>query len=133
MIIDTHFVSHKQNLFKNCLACKKDTWHVESKHILQPPKFLITIVNRFNYINNIVTKNRSVIPLDLNIMLGPYKFELQATVDHHGKYLSSGHYTASTNCCGKTFYCNDTKVTECDISDKCNSSTVYILLYKLIS
>ena len=108
---------------------KKYIWHVESKFILPPAKFLLTIVNIFNYIDNIVTKNRSVIPLDLNIMLGPYKFELQATVDHHGKYLNCGHYTASINC--KTFYCNDANITERNINDRYNSSTVYIILYKL--
>ena len=36
------------------------------------------------------------------------------------------------NCCGKTFHCNDNKITECDITDTYNSSTAYILLYKLI-
>ena len=28
----------------------------------------------------------------------------------------------------KTFYCNDEKITECDISDTCNYSTTYILM-----
>ena len=36
------------------------------------------------------------------------------------------------NCCGKTFHCDDNKITECDITDTYNSSTAYILLYKLI-
>ena len=37
----------------------------------------------FNHRDNIVTKNRSLMPLDLNIILGPYNFILQATVDIH--------------------------------------------------
>ena len=41
------------------------------------------------------------------------------------------HYTASINCCKKTFYCNDHKITEFAITDK-NSSTAYIVLYKWI-
>ena len=68
----------KQKLYKTCAHCRKDTQHIESKHILQPPEYLI-IVNRFNYMNNSVTKKRSLIPLDLTIMLGPHKFNLQAT------------------------------------------------------
>ena len=40
-------------------------------------------------------------------------------------------YTASINCCKKTFYCNDYKITEFGITDK-NSSTAYIILYKWI-
>ena len=43
---------HKQKLFKSCGCCKMDTSYVDSKHILQPPKYLIIIVNKFSYINN---------------------------------------------------------------------------------
>ena len=89
-------------------------------------------VNRFNYKYNITTKNKSLIPLDLNIIIGSYKFSLQPTIDHHGNSIHCGHYTASVNCCGKTFYCNDGRITECNTIDTRNSSTVYILLYKLI-
>ena len=72
-------------------------------------------------------------------MLGPLKFNLQATIDHHGPSIDSGHYTASINCWKKkkkkkkkkTFYCNDHKITEFGITDK-NSSTAYIVLYKWI-
>ena len=71
------------------------------------------------------------IPLDATVMLGPLKFNLQATIDHHGPSIDSGHYTASINCCKKTFYCNDYKITEFGITDK-NSSTAYIILYKWI-
>ena len=28
---------HKQNLYKTCSCCGRDTWHKESKQILQPP------------------------------------------------------------------------------------------------
>ena len=104
----------------------------ESKKNLQPPYYLIIIVNRITYSNNRITKNKSRIPLDLYIKLGPYKFSLQASVDHHGYSMNSGHYTASINCCGKTFHCNDNKITECNITDTYNSSTAYILLYKLM-
>ena len=50
----------------------------------QPPKYLIIIVNRITYSNNRIAKNKSRMPLDLYIKLGPYKFTLQASVDHHG-------------------------------------------------
>ena len=43
---------HKQKLCKTCSCCKNYSWHVESKHILQHPKYLSIIVNRFNFINN---------------------------------------------------------------------------------
>ena len=102
---------HKQIFCKTCSCCKKNAWYVESKHILQPPKYLSIIVNRFSYINNKIIKNRSFIPLYKNIMPGPYKFNLWATVDHHGYSMNRGYYTASINCYGKTFHRNDTKIT----------------------
>ena len=117
-----------QKMYKTCSYCSKENWHVESKYILQPPKYLHIVVNRFNYLNNKVTKNRDMIPLDHNLWLGPFQFKLQATVDHHGYSIHAGHYTTSIICCGKNFYCNDDRITEC--SNKCGSSTAYILLYK---
>ena len=123
---------HKQKIYKTCSCCGRDTWHIESKQILQHPKNLLIIVNRITYSNNRITKNKSRMPLDLYIKLGPYKFSLQASVDHHGYSMNSGHYTASINCCGKTFHCNDNKITECNVTDAYNSSTAYILLYKLM-
>ena len=68
-------------------------------------------------------------PLVLYIKLGPYKFSLQASVDHHRYSMNGGHYTASINFCGKTFHCNDNKITKDDIADTYNSSTAYIFLY----
>ena len=95
------------------------------------PKYLLLFVNRFRYIDNNITKDRCPIPMDTTVRLGPFKFSLQATIDHHGPSIDSGHYTASINCCKKTFYCNDHKITEFGITDK-NSSIAYIVLYKWI-
>ena len=80
---------HKQKLYKTCSCCGIDTWHIESKQILQPLKYLIIIVNRITYSNNRITKNKSRMPLDLYIKLGPYKISLQASVDHHGYSINS--------------------------------------------
>ena len=46
-------------------------------------------------------KDRCPIPMDTTVRLGPLKFSLQATIDHHGPSIDSGHYTASINCCKK--------------------------------
>ena len=74
-----------------------------------------------------ITKDRCPIPMDTTVRLGPLKFSLQATIDHHGPSIDSGHYTASINCCKKTFYCNDHKITEFGITDK--NSSLHILYY----
>ena len=121
----------QQKLQKFCSRCNKNTRHIESSYILQPPKYLLLFVNRFRYINYNITKDRHPIPMDTTVRLGPLKFSLQATIDHHGPSIDSGHYIASINCCKKIFYCNDHKITEFGITDK-NSSTAYIVLYKWI-
>ena len=69
--------------------------------------------------------------MDLNITLGPYKFNLQATVSYRGPSMYSGHYATSVNYCEKSFYCRYDGIIECDTSVTLNSSTAYILLYKL--
>ena len=108
----------QQKLQKSCSRCNKNTRHVESSYILEPPKYLLLFVNRFRYINNNVNKDRCPIPMDTTVRLGPLKFSLQATIDHHGPSIHSGHYTASINCCKKTFYCNDHTITEIGITDE---------------
>ena len=85
--------------YKDCnINCKNP---VESSYMLQPPINLLLFVNRFRYINNNVTKYRCSIPMDTTVGLGPLKFSLRATIDHHVPSVHSGHYTASINCCKK--------------------------------
>ena len=91
----------QQKLQKICYRCDKNTGHVESNHIVQPPKYLIVVVNRFKYMNNKFTKDKCPIPMDATIVLGPHRFSLLATIDHHGPSINSGHYTTSVNCCKK--------------------------------
>ena len=100
----------EQKLQKFCSRCNKNTWHVESSYILQPPKYLLLFVNRFRYINNNVTKGRCPIPKDTTVRLGPLKFSLRATIDHHGPSIHSGHYTASINCYKKHSFETITKL-----------------------
>ena len=122
----------QQKITKTCSRCNKNTWHVELNYILQPPKYSLLIVNRFRYTNNNVTKSRCSIPMDTAVMLGPLKFSLRATIDHHGLSIHSGHYTAHLSIVAKTFYCNDNKITEFEIIDSKNTSIAYVILYELI-
>ena len=71
-------------------------------------------------------------PMHMTVVLGLHKFSLQATIDHDGPSMYSGHHTTSINCCKKTFYCNDSKITEFEMIDTKNSSTAYVVMYKLI-
>ena len=37
------------------------------------------------------------------------------------------------NCCIRTFYCKDSKITEFEMIDTKNSSAAYVVMYKLIT
>ena len=91
----------------------------------------VSINQGYVYFN--FTKDRCSVPMDMTVVLGLHKFSLQATMDHHGPSMYSGHYIASINCCKRTFYCNDTKMTEFEIIETRNSSTAYVVMYKLIT
>ena len=91
----------QQKLKKSYSRCNKNTWHVESSYILQTLKYPLLFVNRFRHINDNVTKGKCSISMDTTVRLGPLKFSLQATIDHHGPSIHSGHYTTSINCCKK--------------------------------
>ena len=115
---------------KSCSRCNKNTWHVESGYIFQPPKYLLFFVNRFRYINNNVTKDRCSIPMDTTVRHGPLKFSLRVIIDHHGPSIHSGHYIAYIiNCCKKTFYCNDHTITEFGIID--SKKLLYCICYTI--
>ena len=98
----------QQKLEKSCFRCKMNTWHVESNHIfifysLQNILLLFLIgfyKYMYIYINNYFTKDiLCSISMDMTVVPGLHKFSQQATIDHHGPSVYSGHYTASINCC----------------------------------
>ena len=72
-------------------------------------------------------------PMNMTAVLGLHKFSLQATIGHHGPSMYSGHFTASINFYKRTFYCNGSKITEFKTIDTKNSSTAYVVMYKLIT
>ena len=69
--------------------------------------------------------------MDMTVVHGLHKVSLRATIDHHGPSMYYGHYTAPIKCCKRTFYCNDSKITEFEMIDTENSSTAYVIMYNL--
>ena len=57
-------------LEKLCFGWRKKSWHVESNYILQPPKYLIFVVNRIRYIINNFTIDKCSTPMDMTVILG---------------------------------------------------------------
>ena len=46
-----------------------------------------------------------MVPLGVNIIIGPCKFKMQATVHHRGLSMHCSHYTNFIKCYGNTLYC----------------------------
>ena len=89
---------------KSCVPfCKKDTRHKESQIILEPPNYVIIVVNRFWYKNNVNDNRTYDNSGSKHHTLGSRRFDRQANVDHHTPSVYSGHYATSINCCGNTF------------------------------
>ena len=69
--------------------------------------------------------------MEMTVVPGLHKFSLLDTIKDHGPFIYFGPYTASTNCC-KKIYCNDSKIMELEMFHTTNSSTAYVVIYKLI-
>ena len=121
----------QQKLQKSCSRCNKNTWHVESGYILQPPKYLLLFVNRFRYLRDNVTKDASY-PWIRPLGFVPLQFSLRATIEHHGPSIHSSHYTATINCRKKHYIATITQLRSLELLIAKKSSTAYVILYVLI-
>ena len=88
-------------------------------HHLSPnsPRLMFLFVKcaTVNKVYLILSYLRSLIPLDLNIMLGPDIINMRAIVDNYEHYMNCCHYTASM--ISMENLCNDTRIAECNIND----------------
>ena len=67
----------------------------------------------------------------MTVVRGLHKISLQVTIDHHGPSMYSGHYTASIKC-KRTFYWNDCKIMEFEMTETKNTSTANVVMHKFI-
>ena len=100
----------QQKLQKSCFRCNKNTRHVKSSYILQPPKYLLLFVNRFRYLIIISPKIDTpylwIRPLGL-VPLNLVHRLLKIIMDH----LLIPVITLHLFIVAKKFYCNDHKIT----------------------
>ena len=66
--------------------------------------------------------------MGMTVVLGLHKFSLQATTDHHGSSMYSGHYAASNTCCKIKLFWNDSEIMEFEMIDTENSSAAYVVM-----
>ena len=81
---------------KSYFRSKMGTWRIYSIFMLQPAEYFVAIVNRYSDIHNQLNRNRCLIPINLNIMLGSQRFCLQA---NHHRPSWTYVYIKFHNCC----------------------------------
>ena len=67
----------------------------------------------------------------MTIVFVIHKFSLSDIIDHHRPSMYSSHYTTSINCCIKTCYCNDSKITEFEMID--TKISAYVVMYESVT
>ena len=120
---------------KACFQCKRNTWHMCSKHILTASKLSYYQCQPLQLCWQSVYQNICLVPPDLNFMLGSYTFSLQTTIDHHGFSWYRGPYNAwyrGPIVARKLFIAMATKWL-CDTNHTRGSSTTYVMIYKLLA
>ena len=68
----------------------------------------------------------------MNMTAVLHQFSPQATMDHHGPSMYSGHYATFIDCNKKSYF-NDSNIAEFEIVDTQNSSTAFVVIYQLIT
>ena len=123
--------SMTQIVHKHCACCHKNTEHTETLKWTCPPKYLVLAINRFAYFGNRTIKDNSCIPIQFNVQIHGFKFELVGIIDHHGSTAGSGHYTSTLFHNDSGYHCNDMRITNFPNFKTIDSATAYILVYKL--
>ena len=124
-------VSMTQIVHKHCACCHKYTEHSEIFKWTYPPKYLVLAINRFAYFGNRTIKDNPCIPIQFNIQIDGFKFELAGIIDHHGGTARSGLYTSTLFHNDSGYHCNDTRITNFPNFKTIDYATAYILICKL--
>ena len=74
-------------------SCGTDTDHFERTRLLQPPQFVVILINKFRTEGGICQKDQTPISIENNICINGFPFLLLAIIHHHGITIRSGHYT----------------------------------------
>ena len=122
--------SFQVSLSKKCDGCGTDTDHFERTSLLQPPQFMVILINRFSTEGQIGHKDQTLISIENNICINGFPFSLIAIIHHIGTTIRSGHYTATIVSNGKFYTCNDDRIS---VKDSFESEGAYMVFYKLVS
>ena len=93
----------------------------------QCPDILFVLFVRFN---GLVKNNKSMKIAAEVITKNNSRYKLMAIVNHNGRTLETGHYTALIHRNNTWYKCNDTDVVKSSLPS--SSALAYILMYKKV-
>ena len=120
--------SMMSDLIKKCDCCQSNTKHEETVTIVQPPKFLAIIVNRFDQAL-IGGKNKSRIRIDRELQIASDRYNLVGSIHHYGASITSGHYITNVYYHDVAYTCNDSRIVSLNCLEP--SDSVYMTFYTL--
>ena len=123
--------SYTVSLTKNCTSCACDTEHLERTTLLQPPQYLVILINRFSFQDGIELKIETPILLENVIKIKEHFFCPRGIIHHHGSTLRSGHYTASIISQDTLYTCDDDFISSKDVVGSFECDSAYMIFYKL--
>ena len=117
--------SMTSTLTKTCHCCHANSKHDETINIEQSPAVLVLVINRFD--PTMTLKNKDKIILERSIMVSSNRYNIIGSIHHHGKKVTSGHYTSNIYYADSVYTCNDSHILHCTHSEP--SDSVYMIFY----
>ena len=111
---------------KSCGCYNSIFKHEEVISFEQPPEILVFVISRFG--NHSSDKNRDCIEVSKELNVSSASYALMASIHHHGRSISSGHYTCNVFYPDTAFLCNDNQILALNNSSQLSDS-VYMVFY----
>jgi uncharacterized UBP type Zn finger protein len=102
----------EQGFEKECIKCNlKLACHTKTETMIQTPKVLLLSLKRFNFDgfqgNKVFT---NVVPDKILKLSDDAEYRLKSVIEHTGKTINSGHYTATLSVDNDWVICNDSVI-----------------------
>ena len=131
-LIEINQVEEENNVQMKCSNCTEDKMKeaLDKNVISVSPEFLLVTLMRFPHYRHI--KVKTLVSAEKILTLpNKDKFILTAICDHHGEFISSGHYTTTVRQGDQWFKCDDQNINLIRSENMVHKSN-YIYLYKKI-
>lgn len=119
-----------------CRSCKMKGAVYRCTRFRDPPKLLVSVVNRWDSRGN--KSNKAItVPASAHVAAMGADYELVSAICHHGADIETGHWTAFVERAGEWFRANDTSVSRVGRDSHLRSrdfkTTIVLALFRRVS